>query len=156
MKMSLVLRRETSLLSLRKRRKMTTGWRGSLKQSLTEEGSSPPPLSTCYQTDHQPCLATSEELTQHNQERLAENLVSLGLALFRPLCQCAVRDPASMLVKVVPGTRRSHPARPLPNLPPIPHPACATLQYGRTTTCIPEDCQGPCTLADCSSGAVCM
>jgi len=48
--------------------------------------------------------------------------VSRGPALFRPLCQCAVRDSASMLVKVVPGTRRSHPADPYPTCHPSPTP----------------------------------
>ena len=53
-----------------RKRRTTTGWRESSSRSLIVGVSSPPPLSTCYQTDHQPCRGTSEELTtQHNQEK---------------------------------------------------------------------------------------
>ena len=69
-KMSLVSRRVTSSSSSPRRQRTTTGWRGSSSQSRTVGVSSPPPLSTCYQTDHQPCRGTSEELTREdNQER---------------------------------------------------------------------------------------
>ena len=69
-KMSLVSRRATSSSSSPRRPRTTTGWRGSSSRSPTVVDSSPPPLSTCYQTDHQPCPGTSEELTREdNQER---------------------------------------------------------------------------------------
>ena len=54
MRMSLLLRRGMWSSSWLRRPRMTTGWKESWSQTLTDEVSSHPHLSTCYQTDHRP------------------------------------------------------------------------------------------------------
>ena len=122
-KMSLVSRRVTSSSSSPRRPRTTTGWRGSSSRSPTVVDSSPPPLSTCYQTDHQPCPGTSEELTREdNQERQSPCPAVCVIPPTPPVPRGTVKvegGPAS------PGDRPF-----LPNKPgPIPH----SLPPGLTT-----------------------
>ena len=106
--------------------------------------SSPPPLSTCYQTDHQPCPGTSEELTREdNQERQSPCPAVCVIPPTPPVCACGgtVKVEGGLLS---PGGRPTlltqqagtHP--PFPATWPHDHPAGPT-----TTTWEPPDHQVP-------------
>ena len=106
--------------------------------------SSPPPLSTCYQTDHQPCPGTSEELTREdNQERQSPCPAVCVIPPTPPVCACGGTvkvegGPLSPGGRPTLLTQQAGTHPPFPATWPHDHPAGPT-----TTTWEPPDHQVP-------------